>query len=158
MRDRDGDLMRTGGFEVHAPPRAVILQAALPIPQSLALALSAHVAQWSAEGFVLVNEWGEQLAPWTLQRAICTARAKVPGLPRGFRFHDLRHYLASMLIASGADVKGVQARLRHASAMTTLDTYAHLGPDSDESIRTAIDAVMQQRAQSLSGSNVNAST
>ncbi len=81
----------------------------------------------------MANEWGDQLGPWALQRAIRTARAKVPGLPPGFRFHDLRHYLASMLIASGADVKVVQARLRHASAKTTLDTYAHLWPDSDES-------------------------
>ncbi len=124
-------------------------RAALPIPQSLALALSAHVAQWSAEGFVFVNEWGDQLAPWTLQRAIRTAREKVPGLPPDFRFHDLRHYLASMLIASGADVKVVQARLRHASAKTTLDTYAHLWPDSDESTRIAIDAVMQARAEAV---------
>lgn len=77
------------------------------------------------------------------------ARAKVSGLPPDFRFHDLRHYLASMLIASGADVKVVQARLRHASAKTTLDTYAHLWPDSDESTRSAIDAVMQTRAEEL---------
>ena len=54
-----------------------------------------------------------------------------------------------MLIASGADVKVVQARLRHASAKTTLDTYAHLRPDSDESTRTAIDAVIQARAETI---------
>jgi integrase len=77
------------------------------------------------------------------------ARAKVPGLPPDFRFHDLRHYLASMLIASGSDMKVVQARVRHALAKTTLDTYAHLWPDSDESTRTAIDAVMQEHAESL---------
>jgi integrase len=46
----------------------------------------------------------------------------VDGLPEGFRFQDLRHYFASLLIASGADVKVVQARVRHASAKTTLDT------------------------------------
>jgi integrase len=73
----------------------------------------------------------------------------VPGLPATFRFHDLRHYLASMLIASGADVKAVQARLRHASAKTTLDTYAHLRPDADEGTRAAIDAVMAARADFL---------
>ena len=78
-----------------------------------------------------------------------TARAKVEDLPSGSRFHDLRHYLTS--IASGADVKVVQARLRHASAKTTLDTYAHLWPDSDESTRSAIDMVMQQRAEALLG-------
>lgn len=43
-------------------------------------------------------------------------------------------------------MKVVQARLRHASAKTTLDTYAHLWPDSDESTRGAIDSVMQARA------------
>ena len=42
------------------------------------------------------------------------------GLPEGFRFQDLRQYYASMLIAAGLDVKVVQARLRHASATTTL--------------------------------------
>lgn len=77
------------------------------------------------------------------------ARANVSGLPPDFRSHDLTLYLAGMLIASGADVKVVQARLRHASAKTTLDTYAHLWPDSDESTRSAIDAVMQTRAEEL---------
>ena len=41
------------------------------------------------------------------------------------------------------------ARLRHASAKTTLDTYAHLWPDADDSTRAAIDAVMAARADSL---------
>jgi len=119
----------------------------VPIPQSLALELSAHVAATSRRGdWLLGNLWGEQLAPWTLERAIRAARAKVPGLPPNFRYHDLRHYLASMLIADGADVKVAQARLRHASAKTTLDTYAHLWPDADESTRAAIDKVMAARA------------
>ena len=72
-------------------------------------------------------------------------REKVDGLPDEFTFHDLRHYLASLLIASGADIKTVQARMRHASATTTLDTYGHLWPDADESTRTAIGAVITAR-------------
>jgi integrase len=118
----------------------------IPIPESLALDLSAHVAAWRAET-VLTDRWGHQLAPWTLERAVRAARAKVPGLPADFRYHDLRHYFASLLIASGADVKVVQARLRHASAKTTLDTYGHLWPDSDDSTRAAIDKVMAARAR-----------
>ena len=62
-------------------------------------------------------------------------------------FHDLRHYLASLLIASGADIKTVQARMRHASATTTLDNCGHLWPDADESTRTAIGAVIAERMQ-----------
>jgi integrase len=82
-----------------------------------------------------------------LDRAVRAARGKV-GLPEGFRFHDLRHYMASLLIASGGDVKVVQARLRHASAKTTLDTYSHLWPDSDESTRAAVSSVLAARADS----------
>ena len=84
-----------------------------------------------------------------LPGGVQVARVKVPGLPAGFRYHDLRHYLASLLIASGADVKTVQARLRHASAKTTLDTYGHLWPDRDESARAAVEAVFAARADSL---------
>jgi hypothetical protein len=70
------------------------------------------------------------------------ARGKVNDLPVGFRYHDLRHYFAGLLIADGADVKTVQAQLRHASAKTTLDTYGHIRPDRDESTRAAVDAVL----------------
>ena len=121
---------------------------AVPIPQSLALELSARVVRSGADT-LLTDLFGNQLAPWTLERAIRAARVKVPGLPPTFRYHDLKLYLASMLIASGADVKVVQARLRHASAKTTLDTYAHLWPDADESTRAAIDVVMAARAVAL---------
>ncbi|GAB4934596.1 hypothetical protein MAHJHV61_41070 [Mycobacterium avium subsp. hominissuis] len=39
----------------------------------------------------------------------------------------------------------VQARMRHASATTTLDIYGHLWPDAAESTRTAIRAVIAER-------------
>lgn len=151
LRVDDVDFMRgivTPAAQYPAEPlKTETSKTPIPIPQSLALDLSAHLARTPRRGdWLLSNEWGAQLAPWTLQRAIRSARAKVPGLSPEFRFHDLRHYLASMLIASGADVKVVQARLRHASAKTTLDTYTHLWPDSDESTRAAIDAVMAARA------------
>jgi integrase len=58
------------------------------------------------------------------------------------------HHLASLLIAGGADVKTVQARMRHASARTTLDTYGHLWPDADESTRAAVGAVIAERIKS----------
>ena len=116
----------------------------VPVPRSLALELAAHVKQWPGET-LLTGRDGGQLPPWALERAVRTARGKVDGLPDGFRYHDLRHYFASLLIASGTDVKTVQARLRHASAKTTLDTYGHLWPDRDESTRAAVDAVLATR-------------
>lgn len=120
----------------------------VPIPSELAVELSAAVARWPGET-VVTDGIGGAASPWAVERAVRSARKQVPGLPEGFRFHDLRHYLASLLIASGADVKVVQARLRHASAKTTLDTYSHLWPDADESARAAVGAVLAARADSL---------
>ena len=152
LRVSDVDFMRgiiTPAVQYPAEPlKSDASRTAIPIPESLALDLAAHVANWRAET-ALVNEWGKQLGPWVLERAVRSARVRVEGLPEGFRFHDLRHYFASLLIASGGDVKVVQARLRHASAKTTLDTYGHLWPDSDDSTRAAINSVIAARADYL---------
>ncbi len=124
----------------------------VPIPHELALQLSAAVARWEGET-VVTDEIGRSSSPWALERAVRTARGKVNGLPEGFRYHDLRHYFASLLIGSGADVKVVQRRLRHASAMTTLNTYGHMWPDADESARAAVAVVLAERADSLAKPN-----
>jgi len=60
----------------------------------------------------------------------------------GLRLHDLRHFFASGLIASGCDVVTVQRALGHASATTTLNTYGHLWPDAEDRIRAATDGLM----------------
>ena len=126
------------------PLKTEMSRTPVPIPTNLALTLSAHVAEFSTD-WVMCDPWGKQMGPWQLQREFRRARGAVVGLPEGFRFHDLRHYYASLLIASGVDVKVVQTRLRHASAKTTLDTYGHLWPDSDDSTRAAINRVIAAR-------------
>jgi len=119
----------------------------VPIPQELALVLAAGVKKYAGET-VVADELRQACSPWELQRAVRVARKKVKGLPVGFRYHDLRHYFASLLIASGLDVKVVQTRLRHASAMTTLNTYGHMWPDADESSRAAVAVVLAARKDS----------
>ena len=151
------------------PLKTATARIAIPIPQALVVELAdgAGGRRWIVETSV-----GEQVAPWKIDRAVRAARAalkaraekaaqqptagpveleaaRAAALPVGFRFHDLRHFYASLLIASGADVKVVQARLRHASAKTTLDTYAHLWPDTEESTRAAVGAAMAARADSV---------
>lgn len=96
----------------------------VPIPRLLALELSAAVKRWQGV-MVVADDMGRLCSPWELQRAMQTARAKVDGLPEGFRYHDLRH----------------------ASAMTTLNTYGHMWPDADESTRVAIAGVLAARAK-----------
>ncbi|NMD58962.1 UNVERIFIED_ORG: site-specific recombinase XerD [Nocardia globerula] len=122
--------------------------ASIPVPQTLALMLAASVKQWPHEQMV-TNGAGKAAAPWLVERALKAVKdAGEIDLPEEFSYHDLRHYLASLLIASGADIKTVQARMRHASAKTTLDVYGHMWPDADESTRLAIDAVITKRMDS----------
>ena len=122
-------------------------EAEIPIPNDLALLLSASVAQWPGDVMV-TNGRGGMCGPWVIERAVREARPLIEGLPQGFSFHDLRHYFASLLIASGADIKTVQARMRHALATTTLNTYGHLWPDADESTRAAVAVVIAERMNS----------
>ena len=44
-------------------------------------------------------------------------------LPKGSRFHDLRHFYASTLIAANLNPKVIQARLGRATITETMDTY-----------------------------------
>lgn len=60
----------------------------------------------------------------------------------GIRLHDLRHFYASGLIASGCDVVTVQRALGHARATTTLNTYSHLWPTAEDRTRAAAAGIM----------------
>jgi len=74
----------------------------------LTLMLSASVKRWPGENLVTDGTRGKA-GPWVIERAVRDAKAALAkrstGLPEKFSFHDLRHYLASLLIASGADIK-----------------------------------------------------
>lgn len=58
------------------------------------------------------------------------------------RFHDLRHSVATMLLASGATLKDVQYFLRHSTSRVTLETYVHSVPDHKETTARRIDSVL----------------
>lgn len=59
-----------------------------------------------------------------------------------FRFHDLRHTHVAWLVAGGAPLPHIQARLGHESISTTIDTYGHLLPVGDELIGEIIDTAL----------------
>jgi integrase len=129
------------------PLKSETSRTSVPIPHELALLLATAVS--GGDGTSLVtNELGRPAGPWAIERAVRAARDTVTGLPPQFRFHDLRHYFASLLIADDRDVKTVQARLRHASAKTTLDVYGHLWPDKDETTRATVAAAIRAWSES----------
>lgn len=56
--------------------------------------------------------------------------------------HSLRHSHASWLIAQGAPLPVIQARLGHSSITVTVDTYGHLSPDIQVAAADAANRVL----------------
>src|ERR1700750_3412790 len=77
------------------------------------------------------------------ERGPCSETCADPAhcLPKGTRFHDLRHFYASTLIAATLNPKVIQARLAHATITETMDTYGHLFPDAEELGRGSTDGI-----------------
>lgn len=124
------------------PPKTAASNRVIPLPRVVVDAVAAHLAAHPVgpDGFVFTID-GDPITRQKfghLWRPVAAA-AKLP--PRT-GLHCLRHYYASLLIRHSESVKTVQARLGHASAVETLDTYAHLWPDSDDRTREAIDSVL----------------
>lgn len=66
---------------------------------------------------------------------------KRAGLPH-IRVHDLRHTVASVLLAKGVNPKVVQDLLGHSTVLTTLNTYRHLTESLSRSAAVAMDAML----------------
>jgi integrase len=60
----------------------------------------------------------------------------------GIRFHDLRHMVASRLLAEGIDLQSVADRLGHSRASITLGTYTHSLGTNDQRAADAIGQVV----------------
>jgi integrase len=116
----------------------------VPVGQVVIDELAAHLAAYPSEGALFVNEVGEPLL-YRRWRTLWEAAAKTTGVD--FTAHGLRHFYASALIAGGASVKQVQERLGHASAVITLQTYAHLWPGDDDRTRDVMDSALSPLVQ-----------
>ena len=140
--DRQLVLMPGRGPEF-APPKTDASNRVVPLPETVAEALAAHLAKWPAgeDGLLFTNDRGEPIQRPRFSEFWRPAREAV-GLPKDRTFHDLRHFYASLLIRHGESVKVVQERLGHASAAETLNTYSHLWPDSEDRTRAAVDEVL----------------
>ena len=80
---------------------------------------------------------------YDLFRAFKSLLHKV-GLP-DFRFHDLRHSAASLLLAQGVPMRAVMELLGHSNIGTTADIYSHVMPAMMRDVASKMDAVLGSR-------------
>ncbi len=132
-----------GRAPFHAPPKTSASYRTVPLPQVVAEALAEHLRAFPVEldRLLFTTPAAEPLRRTSFSSTVWRPAVKRGGLD-GAVFHELRHYYASLLIRHGESVKVVQARLGHATAAETLDTYSHLWPDSEDRTREAVDVVL----------------
>lgn len=156
----------TGEAPYLGPPKRRASRRAIPLPTVAVEALAAHLAAFPPEQREMVcRDTGGRATSETVSLVFTTERGypirrpkfsevwrpavAASDAPEGTTFHDLRHFYASLLIAHGESVKVVQARLGHATAAETLDTYSHLWPDSEDRTRAAVDSALAAPADSV---------
>ena len=112
----------------------------IAIPQVTALTLRSHRerieheyadrgVRFDPDGQVCARPDGRLMKPFTLSHAFKRTARRL-GLGE-FRFHDLRHTHASLLLSVGTPPHVVQSRLGHQTSQITLDIYGHVLPQSD---------------------------
>jgi integrase len=82
------------------------------------------------DGFVFSRDAGRHpwRPNWVTERFIAYRRRA--GFV-AFRLHDLRHFMATTMLAAGVPVPVASERLCHARTSTTVNTYAHAMPGGD---------------------------
>ena len=132
-----------------APPKTPASVRVIPLPQVVIDALSLHVKNHGiGEQDFMFTLNGKPIGRSQFGRFIWRPLVAEVGVS-GLRFHELRHFYASLLIRYGESVKVVQTRLGHANAAETLDTYSHLWPDADDRTRDAIQLALGSPADSV---------
>lgn len=141
---------------VFAPPKGG-KDREVPLPDSLGLLLSAHIAA-HPPGAVALPWRSLDAGPATAQLLFTTVEGRAitrtpftqkhwhpalrkAGMPVGREngFHALRHYFASALLYDGVDIRALAVYLGHHDPAFTLRVYAHLVPDAADRMRAVID-------------------
>lgn len=127
-------------------PKSPAARRLVVIPEETAQALQDHRSRqrlqrmrvadaWADNDLVFCTELGAIIHPSNVNRAL-TALVEESNVPR-ITVHELRHTHATWLLSHGLPVKDVSARIGHAKASITLDTYAHIIPGmQDNAVET----------------------
>lgn len=114
------------------------------LPQTVLTEVSKHLQEFGTYGddqWILLGKDGGPMWPrqFAYRFEVAADRAGVD-----FTSHDLRHFFASGLIASGCDVVAVQRAMGHKSPSITLDTYSHLWPSAIERTRAGVETMFAE--------------
>lgn len=100
-------------------------------------------------GLVFPSETGGIMIPHNITKRSFKRYLVKAGLSRDIRFHDLRHTAATLLLASGVNVKVVSEMMGHSNVAITLRIYAHVLPHMQQSAVQAMDEMLGLTPETL---------
>ena len=139
------------GAPVDSVPKTDAGRRTIPLDSTLVVSLRSHKTRqgqerwaaseaWSTEGYVFTDELGAALHPEFFSTRFETLidRAQL----RRIRLHDTRHTAASLMLASGENVKVVAELLGHSSPTITQTIYQHVMPGMSEGAGERLSAAL----------------
>lgn len=99
--------------------------------------------RWHDDGFVFCTPIGTPIDPRNVSRTFDELRESA-GL-RKQRFHDQRHWCATLLLAQGVSMLEVKELLGHTVLSTTIDLYGHLLEEDRRRTADSMDEIFQGR-------------
>ena len=162
-------IKRVGGRAWFAAPKGG-KEREVPLPESVALALAAHIEAyppvevtlpWNEPGdpkrhgkpvtaALLFVKDGGPVHHSTFTTTIWAPVRNAVGITEG-GLHQLRHLYASTLLAGGVDVRALSEYLGHHDPAFTLRIYAHLMPSAEGRALRAIEAAFASESESSQG-------
>ena len=132
------------------PPKTKASRRRILLPTHLVVAIVSYKAWqdqhkiklgdlYQENNLVITNGLGKVYDTSNFTSRVFKQMLKNAEVEQHFKFHDLRHTHATMLLMGGVNPKVVQERLGHSSIKMTLDTYGHLMPDMQSSAADALD-------------------
>ncbi len=97
---------------------------------------------WTNYDLICCTSVGTPHNPANVDRSMGQILRRAGLCKEGFRVHDLRHTCATLLLQNRQSIKAISERLGHSSVRITLDLYAHLVPDMQESTAAAWDVIL----------------
>ncbi len=91
---------------------------------------------------VFPNTVGGKMIPDNFVKRQFKHKLRAVGLSEDFRFHDLRHTFATLMLSQGVNVKVVSEMLGHADITITLRVYAHVLPTMQQIAASEIDSII----------------
>lgn len=104
---------------------------------------------WDTNNYnlVITGEWGSVFNTSNFTSRYFKPLIKQIGAADSFKFHDLRHTHATLLLLKGIPVKVVSERLGHSTVTMTMDTYSHVLPEMQAEAVKVLEGMFTKKLQ-----------